>query len=524
MAGKKSKASDKQQVSSTGKEATVSKGSGAAATGVTPEEHHDPEMHWSTALCTYYQFFIMVVIGHICDFIGSITGVSRYSSKSSAGFAILFQSWESFFTRRLYHRIQDCWGRPICSSPGAHIEVMNRASKDNNCTLYLTGKTTKCINLGSYNYLGFADDWKATCRDSVVNALDKWPVSMTASRSDLGGNILHEELETTVANYLGKEAAVVFSMGYGVNATTIPALMGPETLIISDSLNHTSIVNGSRASRGMIRVFQHNTPAHLEQVLREAITHGQPRHHRPWKKILVMVEGIYSMEGVVCRLKEVVRICKKYKAYIYVDEAHSVGALGNTGRGVCEYSGVDPKDIDILMGTFTKSFSGMGGYIAASRQIINHLKANCSGLLYHTSMSPIVTQQIIRALNVIMGKDGTTVGVEKIANLAANSNYVRKSLLDMGMHVYGDYDSPIIPFLIYCPSKVGAFSRECLKRGVAVVVVGFPATDVMLSRARICVSANLSREDLDQALSIIKECADLCCIRYAKNLIATGKL
>lgn len=176
------------------------------------------------------------------------------------------------------------------------------------------------------------------------------------------------------------------------------------------------------------------------------------------------------------------------------------------------------------MGTFTKSFSGMGGYICASRAVINHLKANCTGLLYHTSLSPIVCAQTIRAFNVIMGNDGTKVGIEKIANLAANSNYVRKSLEEMGMHVYGDYDSPIIPFLIYCPSKVAAFSRECLKRGLAVVVVGFPATDVMLSRARICVSANLSRADIDAALDIIRECADLTCIRYGKNLLATGSI
>jgi serine palmitoyltransferase len=272
--------------------------------------------------------------------------VSRYTGTQTApGFAVLLASWESFFTRRLYHRVQDCWGRPICSSPGAHIEVMERSSKDNNTTLTLTGKSIKALNLGSYNYLGFADDWKETCRDDVVAALEKWPVSMCASRHDFGGTALHEELEELIAKFVGKEAAVVYSMGYGVNATTIPALMGPETLIISDSLNHTSIVNGSRASNSMIRVFKHNTPEDLEKVLREALSHGQPRHHRPWKKILVMVEGIYSMEGVVCKLKEIVQVAKKYKAYIYVDEAHSIGALGKSGRGVCEHTGVDPKDI-----------------------------------------------------------------------------------------------------------------------------------------------------------------------------------
>ena len=168
---------------------------------------------------------------------------------------------------------------------------MERVSTDNNATFKLTGKTSKCLNFGSYNYLGFADDWKETCRDEVVSALDKWPISMCASRKEFGSTAVHDELEKLVAEFVGKEAACVFNMGYGTNATTIPALMGPETLIISDSLNHTSIVNGSRASNSMIRVFKHNTPESLEQVLREAIIHGQPRHHRPWKKILVMIEG-----------------------------------------------------------------------------------------------------------------------------------------------------------------------------------------------------------------------------------------
>lgn len=168
---------------------------------------------------------------------------------------------------------------------------MERISTDENCTLKLSGKTKRCLNLGSYNYLGFADDWKETCRDTVMESVDQWPISMCSSRKEFGSNVLHEELEETVATFLGKEAAVVFSMGYGCNATAIPALMGPETLIISDSLNHTSIVNGSRASNSFIRVFKHNTPENLEEVLREAIIHGQPRHHRPWKKILVMVEG-----------------------------------------------------------------------------------------------------------------------------------------------------------------------------------------------------------------------------------------
>jgi serine palmitoyltransferase len=217
--------------------------------------------------------------------------------------------------------------------------------------------------------------------------------------------------------------------------------------------------------------IRHNEPDHLEQILREAISNGQPRHHRPWKKIVVMVEGIYSMEGSICNLKEIVRVCKKNKAYIYVDEAHSIGALGSTGRGVCEYCGVDPADIDILMGTFTKSFAGQGGYIAASKEIIEYIKSVSSGILHHNSLSPIVAQQVLTAFKVIMGEDNTTIGRRKINQLQENSNYFRAEMKKLGLHVYGDVDSPIVPVMVYFPAKLAAFSRECLKRGVAVVVV-----------------------------------------------------
>ena len=460
-------------------------------------------------------------VGHIRDFLGQITGWSRYQlgNKANKGYAVLLKSWESFYTRRLYHRIQDLWNRPIASSPGAYIDVMERTSKDNNCTMHVTGKTHRCLNLGSYNYLGFADDWRATCRKEVLTAVDEWPLSMCSSRMDFGSVRVHDELERTVAQFVGKEAAIVYTMGFGTNTSTIPALAGPETLIVSDAMNHSSIVNGARASAALIRVFRHNEPAHLEEILREAIANGQPRHHRPWKKIVVMVEGIYSMEGSICKLKEIVRVCKRYKAYIYVDEAHSIGALGRTGRGVCEHAGVDPKDIDVLMGTFTKSFSGMGGYVAASREVIDHIKSMSAGILYHNSLSPIVSQQILTAFRVIMGQDGTSVGREKLARLRDNSNYFRHEMRKIGLHVYGDDDSPIIPVMIYFPAKLPAFSRECLKRGLAVVVVGFPATSVVMSRARFCISAGHTREDIEYAVKVIKEVADLIFLKYSKSFL-----
>jgi serine palmitoyltransferase len=171
------------------------------------------------------------------------------------------------------------------------------------------------------------------------------------------------------------------------------------------------------------------------------------------------------------------------------------------------------------MGTFTKSFGAMGGYIAASKQIIDYLKSQSAGFLYHNSMSPVVCQQILTAFKVIMGEDGTDIGRQKISRLVENSNFFRSEMIRIGLHVYGDMDSPIIPVLIYYPGKIAAFSRECLKRGLAVVVVGFPATSVILSRVRFCISAGHTKEDLQKAVKIIEEVSDILCLRYNNHYL-----
>ncbi|GMH80196.1 hypothetical protein TL16_g08441 [Triparma laevis f. inornata] len=212
----------------------------------------------------------------------------------------------------------------------------------------------RCLNLGSYNYLGFADDWNETCEEDVLSTLSVAPVSCSSPRVEVGTHLLHRELELLVARFLGKDDALVLNMGFNTNATTIPALVQKGDLIISDQLNHTSIVSGARASGAAVRVFKHNDHHDLDAVLREAIVMGIPRTRRPWNKIVVMVEGIYSMEGEYCNLKNIVEVCKRYGVYLYLDEAHSIGAMGKTGRGCCEYTGVDTKDVDVLMGTFTK--------------------------------------------------------------------------------------------------------------------------------------------------------------------------
>ncbi|CBI21293.3 hypothetical protein VitviT2T_022150 [Vitis vinifera] len=464
-----------------------------------------------TALTTYFSYGLLFVFGQIRDLFRKI--LDWFRSNNLQGYAPICLGFEDFYKRRLYLRIQDCFGRPISSAPDAWLDVIERNSNDNNKTLKRTSNISRCLNLGSYNYLGFAasDEY---CTPRVIESLKKFSPSTCSSRADGGTIMMHNELEKYVANFVGKPAAIVFGMGYVTNSAILPVLISKGGLIISDSLNHSSIVNGARGSGATIRVFQHNTPSHLEEVLREQIAEGQPRTHRPWKKIIVVVEGIYSMEGDLCKLPEIIAICKKYKAYSYLDEAHSIGAVGKTGRGVCELLGVDPADVDILMGTFTKSFGSCGGYIAGSKELIQYLKHTSPAHLYATSMSPPAVQQIISAIKVILGEDGSCRGAQKLAQIRENSNFFRSELQSMGFEVLGDNDSPVMPIMLYNPGKIPAFSRECLKQNVAVVMSAFPATPLLLARARICISASHTKEDLIKGLEVISRVGDLVGIKY----------
>lgn len=255
--------------------------------------------------------------------------------------------------------------------------------------------------------------------------------------------------------------------------------------------------------------------ADFERLLRESISQGQPRTHRPWKKILVVVEGLYSMEGTVIDLKSIVELKKKYKFNIFLDEAHSIGALGPTGRGVCDLLGVNTSDIDIMMGTFTKSFGGVGGYLAASKETIDFLRLNGHNSVYAETMSPALAQQALSALKIIMGLDGSDNGRKRIAAIAENSRYFHQRLKELGFIVYGMKGSPVIPLLVFQPGKLPGFSRECLKRGIAIVVVGYPATPIITSRVRFCISASHTREDLDFALKMISEAGDMLKLKYS---------
>ena len=468
-------------------------------------------------ITTYLGYALLTLVGHLREILDKFFFPEQFKDlRVHNGMAPLMSDFDSFYSRRSFFRIRDCWNRPVTGVPSRTITLLERTTPDENRTLQLTGEQVTCINMASYNYLGFAQA-HGPCADAVEQCIDSVGVSIASPRAEHGTIAIHRELEELVARFLGVEAAVVFGMGFATNSAMIPALVDKGCLIMSDQLNHSSLVTGCRLSGATIATFLHNNMNDLEEKLREQIVSGQPRTHRPWRKILVVVEGLYSMEGSILRLPDLLALKRKYKFYLFVDEAHSIGALGPNGRGVCDLWGVDPREVDVLMGTFTKSFGAAGGYLAGSRQLVEHLKREGPGYLYSEPIMPPICQQVLTSMRIIMGEQEgcEDEGRLRLTAIRENSIYFMRELKKMGFIVYGDEGSPIIPALIFNPGKIAAFSRECLARGVAVVVVGFPATPIISSRVRFCISASHTRQDLDRVLSVVKEVGTIMMMRVS---------
>ncbi|KAK1254181.1 hypothetical protein MKX08_008176 [Trichoderma sp. CBMAI-0020] len=470
-------------------------------------------------LTTYLSYLFLIIIGHCRDYFGKRFGdKKRYNAlKVQNGLAPLTDDFDSFYTRRLKGRLDDCFARPTYGVPGRFITLKERTADRLNRNYHYTGNHVETLNVSSYNYLGFAQS-QGPCADAVDECVRKYGVTAASPRGDSGTSDLALEVEREVAAFVGKPEAMVFSMGYVTNSSTFPALASKGCLIVSDELNHASIRVGARLSGAVIQSFKHNDVVALERVLREAISQGQPRTHRPWKKILVVVEGLYSMEGTMVNLPAIVALKRKYKFYLYVDEAHSIGALGPRGRGVCDYFGVDPSEVDILMGTLTKSFGANGGYIAAEKHIIDKLRSTNVCSIYGEAPSPFVLMQILTSIKLINGEICPGQGEERLQRIAFNSRYLRLGLKRLGLIVAGSDDSPIIPVLLYNPGKMPAFSREMLKRNISVVIVGYPATPLISSRARFCISAAHNKDDLDRMIRACDEVGDMLQIKFSSGI------
>ncbi|KAG2134126.1 pyridoxal phosphate-dependent transferase [Suillus clintonianus] len=509
------------------------------------QEYTTEEPPYYIHLATYISYLILHIFGHLRDFFGKRFAKSYFTHLvPQNGYAPLTPGFESFANRRLQCRVSDCYHQPITGVPGRTVLVLDRYSTDYNYTQIYTGGKTRALNISSYNYLAFSQG-HGSWADAVAESIRRYGVSSCGTRLESGGNDLHMAAEALIARFLGTEDALVCSMGFATNSTFIPGLAGKGSLIISDELNHASMRVGIRQSGAHVRVFKHNNMSSFESLLREAVSQGHPKTHRPWKKILVIVEGLYSMEGTLVNLPRIVELKQKYKFYLYVDEAHSIGSLGSRGRGVTDYFNIPPGSIDVLMGTFSKGFGAAGGYISGPKPLIDALRLRSHSGPYAEAIAPAVITQVVVSMASIMGvaparldssivapkgsaeelqgmapasmlptwmtlrpslADGSEARM-RMRRLAFNCRYLHTGLKKLGFIVYGHASSPIVPLLIFNPGKLPVFVRMMRARPIpiAVVVVTYPATPFETGRVRLCPSASHTKEDIDIVLRACDE-------------------
>lgn len=468
---------------------------------------------------TYYTIFgVLTALAYVKEKYRRI--VPRKDCLDKPGYAPFIPPAEALYQYHFYRRIADLWNRPIDSRPSRIIGVMERVSHDCNRSLEVTGRIIPAINMGSYNYLGFAEDTPSITYE-VLDCVDDFGMASCSSPVVAGQSSILCTLEKEFAAYIGKEDSIICGMGFGTNFRGLPTLFGGKaSLVVSDSINHSSLVNGVRSSGASVKVFTHGRYDELEHILREAIVlgrNGPEGPYVPYTRIILIVEGVYSMEGEIVDLRRMVELKKKYKCLLFVDEAHSIGALGRSGRGVCEHCGVSPKDVDALMGTFTKSFGAIGGYIAADTTVVDYLRRHSSISLHCDSLAPPCAQQVLSVLRVLQGKTGNDLGRKRLHQLRENCRFFRQGLINLDLVVMGDDASPVVPVMVYNLGFLGPLSRRCLECGVAIVVVGYPATPFDKCRIRFCVSAAHTREDLQYVLDVMRDVTEEFDIAFNKG-------
>jgi len=352
----------------------------------------------------------------------------------------------------------------------------------------ITIKGKKFIMFGSNNYLGLANDPRMKL--AATDAIKKFGTGVAGSRFLNGNTVLHRELERKLAAFKGREAALIYATGYQMNLGVISALVGKGDFAVIDKLDHASILDGCRLSQGELRRFKHNNPDDLERVLKEI----GPRHGK-----LVIVDGVFSMEGDIAPIPEISRICRKYGARLMVDDAHATGVLGKTGRGTCEYFGLTHKDVDLVVGTCSKSFASVGGFAVGSEEIIHYIQHVSRSMIFSAALPPASVAAISKAIDIIEEEP------QRIKKLWDNSKYLMKRFKDIGLNT-GETQTPIIPVIIGDNEKTFMLWRMLYDRGLFTNPVVSPAVPPKRALIRVVATATHTREQLDRALNIFETC------------------
>lgn len=343
------------------------------------------------------------------------------------------------------------------------------------------------VNLSSNNYLGLATHPRLV--DAALQATSKWGVGSGAVRTIAGTMEIHLQLEERIARFKQVEACVVFQSGFTANAGTVSSILGKGDLIISDELNHASIIDGCRLSRAEIRIFPHKSIEGLCQVLEETRDH-------PGKK-LVITDGVFSMDGDIAPLPEIVEAAEKYGAVMMIDDAHSSGVLGRNGRGTVDHYGLHGK-VDIQVGTLSKAIGVLGGYVCGSRDLIDYLYHKARPFLFSTSHPPAVAAACLAAFDILEEEP------ELLDHLWDNTRFFKAGLERIGFNT-GVSQTPITPIIVGRGDLAMRFSDELFKQGVFAQGIGYPTVPEAKSRIRTIVTATHSREELQFALDVLEK-------------------
>ena len=349
----------------------------------------------------------------------------------------------------------------------------------------------KVINLASNNYLGLTTHPKL--REAALEATRKYGVGSGAVRTIAGTMKIHMELEEKIAHFKNVEACVVFQSGFAANAGTVSAILGKEDFIISDELNHASIIDGARLSRAKILVFRHKDPAHAEEQLASV-------KDQPGRKLLI-TDGVFSMDGDIGPLPALCDVAEKYGAIMMVDDAHASGVLGRNGRGTIDHFNVHGR-VDVQVGTLSKAIGALGGYVCGSRDLIEFLYHRARPFLFSTSHPPSVAATCIAAFEVLEQEP------ERIEKLWENTRFFKKELGRLGFNIGGvntpASETPITPIIVGEGRLAMEFSRELFKEGVLGTGIAFPTVPEGKARIRTIMTATHTHEQLEKALETLQ--------------------
>ncbi len=343
----------------------------------------------------------------------------------------------------------------------------------------------KYINLSSNNYLGLATN--EDLKKAAKSAIDSHGVGAGAVRTINGTLDLHDELEATLAKFKGTEAAIAYQSGFNCNMAAISAVMNKNDAILSDELNHASIIDGCRLSKAKIIRVNHSDMDDLRQKAKEAVESGQ------YNKVMYITDGVFSMDGDVAKLPEIVEICEEYGIMVYVDDAHGSGVMGK-GAGTVKHFGLQDK-VDFQIGTLSKAIGVVGGYVAGSQKLIDWLKVQSRPFLFSTSLAPGDTKAITEAVNKLMAS------TELHDRLWDNVHYLKEGLNRLGFNT-GKSETPITPVIIGDEKKTQQFSKRLMDEGIYVKSIVFPTVPRGTGRVRNMPTAAHTKEMLDEALAV----------------------